>query len=153
MQVIKYYPHLKILPKNDTLFETVLISINDFFVSDFLKRKINYKKLVNLINYHSHNKIFHKSYKRILVIKPAFGLEKEKIFKNSSAFILPSFSEGLPMAPLEAMSYGVPCLISENCNLNQAIKLGAALKTNPSVDEIVKSLKKIGLIRLISVFE
>ncbi len=56
---------LKILPKNDTLFETVLISINDFFVSDFLKRKINYKKLVNLINYHSHNKIFHKFKRKI----------------------------------------------------------------------------------------
>ena len=45
------------------------------------------------------------------------------------------------MATLEAMSYGVPCLISENCNLNQAIKIGAALETNPSVDKIVESLK------------
>lgn len=88
-----------------------------------------------------NNKNLHKIYKRILVLKPVFGLDKEKIFKNSSAFILPSFSEGLPMAPLEAMSYGVPCLISENCNLNQAIKIGAALETNPSVDEIVESLK------------
>ena len=79
--------------------------------------------------------------KRILVSEPAFDIEKEKIFKNSTAFILASFSEGLPMATLEAMSYGVPCLISENCNLSQAIKMGAALETNPSVDKIVESLK------------
>ena len=45
------------------------------------------------------------------------------------------------MAVLEAMSYGIPCLISENCNLNETIKIGAAIKTNPSVDEIIKSLK------------
>ena len=56
---------LNILPKNDTLFETVLISINDFFVSVYLKKKINYKKLVNLINYYSHNKIFHKFKRKI----------------------------------------------------------------------------------------
>ena len=79
--------------------------------------------------------------KRIVVSKPVFDLEKEKVFRNSSAFILSSFSEGLPMAVLEAMSYGIPCLISENCNLPETIDIGAAIKTNPSVDEIIKSLK------------
>tara|TARA_S200000501_G_scaffold325079_1_gene322717 strand:- start:398 stop:1474 length:1077 start_codon:yes stop_codon:yes gene_type:complete len=79
--------------------------------------------------------------KRILVSEPVFGLEKEKVFRNSSAFILSSFSEGLPMAALEAMSYGLPCLISENCNLPETLNIGAAIKTNPSVNEIIKSLK------------
>ena len=79
--------------------------------------------------------------KRIIVSKPVFDLEKEKVFRNSSAFILSSFSEGLPMAALEAMSYGLPCLISDNCNLPETLKIGAAIKTNPSVDEIIKSLK------------
>ena len=79
--------------------------------------------------------------KRIIVSKPVFDFEKEKVFRNSSAFILSSFSEGLPMAVLEAMSYGKPCLISENCNLPETFEIGAAIKTNPSVDEIIKSLK------------
>ena len=79
--------------------------------------------------------------KRIFVSKPVYDLEKEKVFRNSSAFILSSFSEGLPMAALEAMSFGIPCLISENCNLNEIIKIGAAIKTNPSVIEIIASLK------------
>ena len=51
---------LNILPKNDSLFETALISINDYFVSIYLKKKIDYKKLIFLINYYSYNKIFHK---------------------------------------------------------------------------------------------
>ena len=79
--------------------------------------------------------------KRIIVTKPVFDLEKEKVFRNSSAFILSSFSEGLPMAALEAMSYGIPCLISENCNLTEPLNIGAAIKTNPSVNEIIESLK------------
>lgn len=81
------------------------------------------------------------NHKRILVSKPEFGIEKEKVFKNASAFILPSFSEGLPMAPLEAMSYGIPCLISKHCNLPGAIKIGAAIETNPEVKNLVESLE------------
>ena len=37
--------------------------------------------------------------------------------------------------------YGIPCLISENCNLPETLNIGAAIKTNPSVNEIIKSLK------------
>ena len=44
------------------------------------------------------------------------------------------------MAVLEAMSYGIPCLISENCNLPETLNIGAAIRTNPSVNEIIKSL-------------
>lgn len=78
---------------------------------------------------------------RINISDPVFGNEKEKILRNSSAFILSSFSEGLPMAVLEAMSYRIPCLISENCNLPEVLKKGAAIQANPSANEISESLK------------
>ena len=51
---------LKILPKKNSLYETVLITINDYFVSIFLKKKINYQQLVNYINFYANNKIFDK---------------------------------------------------------------------------------------------
>ena len=41
---------LNILPKNPSLFETVLITVNDYLVLKFLEKKINYEKLIYLIN-------------------------------------------------------------------------------------------------------
>jgi 1-deoxy-D-xylulose-5-phosphate reductoisomerase len=55
---------LNILPKKNSLYETALISINDYFVSMFLKKKITYKELINSINSHAHNKFFLKLRKK-----------------------------------------------------------------------------------------
>ena len=65
---VKKFPLIKILdilPKNNSLFETALITINDYFVSLFNKKKINYKELINFINYNAHNKIFLKFRKKV----------------------------------------------------------------------------------------
>ena len=65
---VKKFPLIKILdilPKNNSLFETALITINDYFVSLFIKKKINYKELINFINYNAHNKIFLKFRKKV----------------------------------------------------------------------------------------
>ena len=49
---------LKNLNNNTSQYETVLISINDFFVSKFLKKKISYLELIKLINSHANSKNF-----------------------------------------------------------------------------------------------
>jgi glycosyltransferase involved in cell wall biosynthesis len=38
------------------------------------------------------------------------GREKEKLFRESSIFCLPSYHEGFPMAILDAMSFGLPII-------------------------------------------
>jgi len=48
------------LPKNPSLFETILITVNDYLVYKFLDRKINFQKLINLINKISNLKEFQK---------------------------------------------------------------------------------------------
>lgn len=41
------------------------------------------------------------------------GKLKEELFSNALFFVLPSYLEGLPIALLEAMSYGLTCLVSD----------------------------------------
>jgi poly(glycerol-phosphate) alpha-glucosyltransferase len=64
----------------------------------------------------------------VLFFGPAFGEEKEALLRSAEAFILPSFSEGLPMSVLEAWSYGVPVLMTPECNLPEGFARGAALE-------------------------
>ena len=59
---------------------------------------------------------------------PAFGVEKEALFRSADAFILPSFSEGLPMSVLEAWSYGLPVVMTPECNLPEGFAKQAALE-------------------------
>ena len=48
------------LPKYPSLFETVLITVNDYLVYKFLERKINFQELTKLINQTSNLKEFQK---------------------------------------------------------------------------------------------
>jgi glycosyltransferase involved in cell wall biosynthesis len=77
---------------------------------------------------------------RLLVLGPCFGAEQQACYNGADAFVLPSFSEGLPMAALEAMSWSLPCLLSPACNLPEAFTTGAALPVLPVASELVGSL-------------
>ena len=63
----KMFPTTKILnllPKKNSLYETALVAINDYFVSMFIQKKISYKELINSINNNAYNKIFLKLRKK-----------------------------------------------------------------------------------------
>lgn len=59
---------------------------------------------------------------------PAFGKEKETLLRTSEAFILPSLSEGLPMSVLEAWAFGLPVVMTPECNLPEGFVGGASLE-------------------------
>ena len=68
----------------------------------------------------------------VVFFGPAFGEEKEALLRSAEAFILPSFSEGLPMSVLEAWAYGLPVVMTPECNLPEGFASGAALEIRNS---------------------
>ncbi|HEY0146351.1 MAG TPA: glycosyltransferase, partial [Methylovirgula sp.] len=56
--------------------------------------------------------------------------------------ILPSLSEGLPMAILEAWAAATPALMSASCNLPEGFSAGAAFDTGITADCIAVALRQ-----------
>ena len=79
---------------------------------------------------------------RVLVFGPVFGVSKAAVLSAADAFVLPSFSEGLPMAALEAMAYGLPCVLSSACNLPMAFSVGAAVCGDPEPEALSVALRQ-----------
>lgn len=65
---------------------------------------------------------------RVVFIGPVSGSAKDAALRCADAFILPSLSEGLPMAVLEAWAYSLPVAMTEACNLPQGFKARAAFE-------------------------
>jgi poly(glycerol-phosphate) alpha-glucosyltransferase len=71
----------------------------------------------------------------VIFAGPVYGTKKETLLRSASAFILPSFSEGLPMSVLEAWSYGLPVVMTPECNLPEGFAHGAAIPLgDPALD-------------------
>ena len=50
-----------------------------------------------------------------------YGKEKELVMRRANIFILTSPSEGMPMGVLEALSYGIPCIVTPGTNMADVI--------------------------------
>lgn len=71
---------------------------------------------------------------------PQYGAAKHACYSYADAFVLPSYSEGLPMAVLEAWAYGLPVLMTPQCNLPEGFVSGAAVRVEPEADSISEGL-------------
>lgn len=58
----------------------------------------------------------------VSVHSPVIADEKEQVLLESDVFIQTSRSEGMPMGILEALSYGLPCLITTGTTLGDLVK-------------------------------
>lgn len=72
-----------------------------------------------------------------------YGDAKIQLLCSADWFVLPSHSEGMPMAVLEAWSYGVPALLTPACNLPEGFSSGAAVSIDPSVASIFEGFLKV----------
>lgn len=65
------------------------------------------------------------------------------IYSKADLFVFPSYSDGFGFAPLEAMSYSVPCIVSKDSGISDVIvtgKNGFVIKSNSDA-EIKKSIE------------
>lgn len=76
-------------------------------------------------------------------VGPQYDERKAAMLATADAFVLPSLSEGLPMAVLEAWSYGLPALITPGCNLPEGLAEDAALEMVPEVESIAAALRRL----------
>lgn len=92
--------------------------------------KAELEDLVNGLNLSEH----------ILFIGAQYHEEKELTFRLCDGFILPSYSEGMPMAVLEAWSYSLPVLITDDCNIKEGFENKAAIRIEANLTGLTKGL-------------
>jgi glycosyltransferase involved in cell wall biosynthesis len=80
---------------------------------------------------------------RIRFVGPVYGENKEKLLSCSDIFILPSLSEGLPVAVLEAWSASLVVMMSKECNLELAFSNGAAIQVGLTIESLLEQLLNV----------
>jgi poly(glycerol-phosphate) alpha-glucosyltransferase len=72
-----------------------------------------------------------------------YGDAKNAALRNASAFVLPSYSEGLPMSVLEAWAYKLPSLITPECNLPEGFEQEVALRIETNAESVAMGLQNL----------
>ena len=81
--------------------------------------------------------------RRLLFTGPLSGREKTDILHRADLFCLPSRGEGLSMSMLEAMAYGVPVMLSPECNFPDAERAGAGVIVPQDVDAMAAAMDEL----------
>jgi glycosyltransferase involved in cell wall biosynthesis len=71
------------------------------------------------------------------------GMDKLSLLQNCSFMVLPSRSEGLPVAPLEVMACGKPVIVTRNCNLPEIEEAEAGLLVDFSQEALAQAMWKL----------
>jgi len=79
----------------------------------------------------------------IQFLGPIYAESKVAALRQASAFILPSYSEGLPMSVLEAWAYELPSLITPECNLPDGFVSNSAIQIETEVDSIATAINEM----------
>jgi len=80
----------------------------------------------------------------VKILGPKYGEEKDKVLNSCDVFIHTSRYEGMPLAILEAMACGKPCLVTPGTNLaNEVQRNDAGWVTDAKAENIADSLINI----------
>ncbi len=78
----------------------------------------------------------------IQFVGPVFGDTKTQWLRESDGFVLPSYSEGLPMSVLEAWSYRLPVIMTDHCHLPEGFAHDAGIQITTEPDSIATGLRR-----------
>lgn len=85
-----------------------------------------------------------KSDSRIIITGGVYGADKEELISHAALFVLPSSVEGLSLALLEAMSYGIYPLVSDIPeNAEVVLPIGGSVFSNGNANSLAKKLEEI----------
>lgn len=76
-------------------------------------------------------------------VGPVHGASKIAALRAARGFVLPSKSEGLPVAVLEAWAQGLPVAMTPQCNIPEGFVENAAINLGTSVDQIAIGLANL----------
>jgi glycosyltransferase involved in cell wall biosynthesis len=80
----------------------------------------------------------------VIFTGPKFGSEKAVLLKQIDVFLHPSRNEGMPGAPLEAATLGIPLIISKETNLSAYVSKycnGIALNLSNAMHKLLLKFK------------
>lgn len=73
-----------------------------------------------------------------------FDTAKEKVLMDADFFVHTSRFEGMPMAVLEALSYGLPCLLTQGSNMREDVEeYNAGWGADTDVNSIVNAIDNL----------
>lgn len=100
----------------------------DIFGPDYDGRVAELKKQINMLGLEEI----------IRCHEGLYGADKERELLNSDVFLLTSRFEGHPMALIEALSYGLPCVVTRGSNMKEEVERYQAGWTAENDTESIK---------------
>lgn len=70
------------------------------------------------------------------------GAGKVAAFRSADLFVLPSYSEGFPVAVVEAAAHRLPCIVTNECNFPELAEAEAAWECLPTADSFTAALER-----------
>lgn len=148
--------------KDNNIFNIVYVGRYDYLIkgldqlilacSLIKKEMVNKKIKINLYgigNEDSENNILNDIKDRgldnlVIFNGPVYGLEKRKLIAKNDAFIQVSRTEGQPLGVMEAMSLGMPLIISKGTGFSMVVKNNeCGVVTDCNAEKIAKAILKI----------
>lgn len=141
--ILTYIGRIEIYQKGLDLLVEAISEVQDFLREHNCviniygpDREDTVKKLTDVVNTKGIEDL-------VLFHRAVFGKDKEKILINSDIFIMTSRFEGHPMGLIEALSYGLPCIVTPGTNMAKEIdKHDAGWVAQEKVRDVVEQIKR-----------